>query len=82
MVLMQNGAKLEGGYRYVRRREDLMLEGRVGADGTFNLDEFWQWWVVSGTFRGRRTREGILQGTFKRLSDGRTFPFRLTREKR
>ncbi len=78
MLLKQRGDTLVGAYRYMRRKEDLVLDGRVANDGTVTLRELGRHRTPSGTFRGQY-RKGRIEGTFTRLSDRRTFSFRLSK---
>lgn len=87
MQLERTGGRLVGRYSYVRVGDSLLgLNGTIGADGAFVLDEF-DSGRRTGGFRGRLVREvskGVallkIAGTWSSADGRRTLPFELVEE--
>jgi hypothetical protein len=82
MALGREGDVLSGSYHYVGRKGKLTLEGVVGREGNFSLQEFDENGSQSGVFNGRwgedDTGAAELTGTWTKPDGSGPLPFTLT----
>jgi hypothetical protein len=62
MKLCRDGEKLKGTYQYVKVGQDLRLEGEMGRNGSFQMNEYHGNKVSTGTFLGGFVGNTLIEG--------------------
>lgn len=75
MKLKKAGGKLTGAYRYMKSKEDLMLEGTLAPDGKMSLTETTAKGVVTGRFEGIFAEQELGLGRWSSPDGSKTLPF-------
>ena len=78
MRLSDREGQLAGTYFYEPNIDDLQLQGSVGPDGSFTLDEGPRE-KPTGRFAGKSQPDGTLQGTWTAAAGGKALPFQLAK---
>lgn len=80
MKLAKAGGKLSGRYRYMKSKDDLLVEGTVSEEhGSLRLTETTSAGKVTGRFEGVLLDKGLAFGRWSSPDGAKTYPFTLRR---
>ena len=80
MTLHRSGSTLSGKVRPYDSYADIYVNGYIGDDGQFSMDETSDMGVVTGVYQGRMNADGTLNATWSKPGGDRTRSISLRRK--